>query len=49
MAVAGSVLVRNSRGGLVARMQEWDYEVGITAVKRQQALLGAMLVAQGAF
>ena len=49
VAVAGSVLVRNSRGGLVPRMQEWDYQVGITAVKRQQALLGATLVAQGAF
>ena len=49
VAVAGSVLVRNSRGGLVARMQEWDYQVGIAAVKRQQALLGATLVAQGAF
>ncbi|HEY7258106.1 MAG TPA: glycosyltransferase family 2 protein [Gaiellales bacterium] len=49
VAVAGSVLVRNSRGGLVARMQEWDYQLGITAVKRQQALLGATLVAQGAF
>ena len=30
-------------------MQEWDYQLGITAVKRQQALLGATLVAQGAF
>jgi poly-beta-1,6-N-acetyl-D-glucosamine synthase len=49
VAVAGSVLVRNGRGGLVARMQEWDYQLGITAVKRQQALLGATLVAQGAF
>jgi biofilm PGA synthesis N-glycosyltransferase PgaC len=49
VAVAGSVLVRNSRSGLVARMQEWDYQLGIAAVKRQQALLGATLVAQGAF
>jgi poly-beta-1,6-N-acetyl-D-glucosamine synthase len=49
VAVAGSVLVRNSRDGLVARMQEWDYQLGIAAVKRQQALLGATLVAQGAF
>ena len=35
--------------GWSARMQEWDYQLGITAVKRQQALLGATLVAQGAF
>jgi biofilm PGA synthesis N-glycosyltransferase PgaC len=49
VAVAGAVLVRNSRRGLVARMQEWDYQLGIAAVKRQQALLGATLVAQGAF
>jgi poly-beta-1,6-N-acetyl-D-glucosamine synthase len=49
VACAGSVLARNSRQNLLARMQEWDYQLGITAVKRQQALLGGTLVAQGAF
>lgn len=49
VACAGSVLARNSRQNLLARVQEWDYQLGITAVKRQQALLGGTLVAQGAF
>ena len=49
VAVAGSVLVRNSRANLLAKMQEWDYFLAIAAVKRQQALLQGTLVAQGAF
>jgi biofilm PGA synthesis N-glycosyltransferase PgaC len=49
VAVAGAVLVRNSRSNILARAQEWDYFLGISAVKRQQALLQATLVAQGAF
>jgi biofilm PGA synthesis N-glycosyltransferase PgaC len=49
VAVAGAVLVRNSRAGLLARVQEWDYFLGIASVKRQQALLQGTLVAQGAF
>jgi biofilm PGA synthesis N-glycosyltransferase PgaC len=49
VAVAGSVLARNSRSNLLARMQEWDYFLAIASVKRQQALLQGTLVAQGAF
>lgn len=49
VAVAGSVLVRNSRQNLLTRMQEWDYYLGITAVKRMQGLYQSTLVAQGAF
>ena len=49
VAVAGSVLVRNSRANLLTRMQEWDYYLGITAVKRMQGLYQSTLVAQGAF
>lgn len=49
VAVAGSVLVRNSRTNLLTRMQEWDYYLGITAVKRMQGLYQSTLVAQGAF
>ena len=49
VAVAGSVLVRNSRAGVLARMQEWDYFLAIASVKRQQALFQGTLVAQGAF
>jgi len=48
-AVAGSVLVRNSRHNWVTKIQEWDYFNGIAAVKRVQSLLQGTLVAQGAF
>ena len=48
-AVAGSVLVRNSRDTLWTRMQEWDYFLGIASVKRMQGLYQGTLVAQGAF
>lgn len=48
-AVAGSVLVRNSRKTLLTRMQEWDYFHGIAVVKRTQSLYQGTLVAQGAF
>jgi poly-beta-1,6-N-acetyl-D-glucosamine synthase len=49
VAVAGAVLVRNSRENLLTRAQEWDYFLGIATVKRAQALLRGTLVAQGAF
>jgi len=48
-AVAGAVLVRNSRQNLVTKIQEWDYFHGIAAVKRLQSLYQGTLVAQGAF
>jgi biofilm PGA synthesis N-glycosyltransferase PgaC len=48
-AIAGTVLVRNSRVNLLTKMQEWDYFLGIAAVKRMQGLYQATLVAQGAF
>jgi poly-beta-1,6-N-acetyl-D-glucosamine synthase len=48
-AVAGCVLVRNSRHTLMTRLQEWDYFLGISSAKRQQALYQGTLVAQGAF
>jgi len=48
-AVAGSVLVRNSRRNIWTRMQEWDYFLGIASVKRMQGLYQGTLVAQGAF
>ena len=43
------MLVRNSRAGALARVQEWDYFLAIASVKRQQALFQGTLVAQGAF
>jgi poly-beta-1,6-N-acetyl-D-glucosamine synthase len=49
VAVAGATLARNSRANGLARIQEWDYFLGIASVKRQQALLQGTLVAQGAF
>lgn len=48
-AVAGTVLVRNSRATWVTRAQEWDYFHGIAAVKRMQSMYHGTLVAQGAF
>jgi biofilm PGA synthesis N-glycosyltransferase PgaC len=48
-AVAGEVLVRNSRKNLVTKTQEWDYFHGIAAIKRLQSLYQGTLVAQGAF
>jgi biofilm PGA synthesis N-glycosyltransferase PgaC len=48
-AVAGAVMVRNSRASWLTRIQQWDYLVGIAAVKRDQSLLQGTLVAQGAF
>jgi biofilm PGA synthesis N-glycosyltransferase PgaC len=41
--------VRNSRENLLTRMQEWDYYLGIAAVKRMQGMYQSTLVAQGAF
>ena len=49
VAVAGNVMVRNSRNGVWSRMQAWDYMLGIAAVKRVQGLFQGTLVAQGAF
>lgn len=48
-AVAGAVLVRNSRTNWLTRAQEWDYFHGIAAVKRMQSMYHGTLVAQGAF
>jgi len=48
-AVAGCVLVKNSRSTFMTRLQEWDYFIGIASAKRQQSLYQGTLVAQGAF
>lgn len=48
-AVAGAVMVRNSRSNFLTRAQEWDYFHGIAAVKRMQSMFHGTLVAQGAF
>jgi len=48
-AVAGAVLVRNSRASVWTRLQEWDYFLGISSIKRMQGMYQGTLVAQGAF
>ncbi|ATW24033.1 glycosyltransferase family 2 protein [Candidatus Formimonas warabiya] len=48
-AVAGTILVRNSRSTWLAKIQEWDYFLGIASTKRLQGLFQGTLVAQGAF
>ena len=48
-AVAGSILVRNSRETLITKIQEWDYFHGISVIKRIQSMFQGTLVAQGAF
>lgn len=48
-AVAGSILVRNSRDNLLTKIQEWDYFLGIASIKRLQGLYHGTLVAQGAY
>ena len=48
-AVAGAVMVRNSRVNLLTKAQEWDYFHGIASVKRMQGMYHGTLVAQGAF
>lgn len=48
-AVAGKILVRNSRQNWITRCQEWDYFHGISSIKRVQSLFQGTLVAQGAF
>jgi len=48
-AVAGMMLVGNSRVNWVTKAQEWDYFHGIAAVKRMQSFFHGTLVAQGAF
>lgn len=48
-AVAGAVMVKNSRFNWLSRAQEWEYFQGISTVKRVQSMYNATLVAQGAF
>lgn len=48
-AVAGEILIRNSRDNWITKAQEWDYFLGIATVKRVQSLFQGTLVAQGAF
>lgn len=48
-AVAGACFVRNSRKNLLTKMEEWDYFMSMSGLKRSQSLFSTTLVAQGAF
>ena len=48
-AVAGEILIRNSRENWITQAHEWDYFLGIATIKRIQSLFQGTLVAQGAF
>lgn len=48
-AVAGEILIKNSRVNWITKAQEWDYFLGIASIKRIQSLFQGTLVAQGAF
>jgi biofilm PGA synthesis N-glycosyltransferase PgaC len=48
-AIAGEILIRNSRENWITKAQEWDYFLGIATIKRIQSLFQGTLVAQGAF
>lgn len=48
-AVAGAVMVGNSRDNWITKSQEYDYFHGIACVKRVQSLYQETLVAQGSF
>ena len=48
-AVAGSILCKNFNTNLITKLQDWDYILGISAVKRIQSMYKGTLVAQGAF
>ena len=48
-AVAGSILCKNYNSSFITKLQDWDYLLGISAVKRIQSMYKGTLVAQGAF
>jgi biofilm PGA synthesis N-glycosyltransferase PgaC len=48
-AVAGSILCKNYDISFITKLQDWDYLLGISAVKRIQSMYKGTLVAQGAF
>ena len=48
-AVAGTIICKNYNESFMARLQYWDYLIGISSVKRIQSMYQGTLVAQGAF
>ena len=48
-AIAGCVLVRNSRENWLTRAQEWDYFHGMASMKRMQSQYQGTVVAEAAF
>ena len=47
--VAGSLLAMNKKENLITKMQQLDYYMSITAIKRMQSMFESTLVCQGAF
>lgn len=48
-AVAGSILVRNSKTNILTKIQEWDYFHGIAAINRLHSLYQGTLISEGTF
>ena len=48
-ATAGCIFVKNAKKSFIAKLQEWDYTLGIFGVKLYQGNYHSTLVAQGAF
>lgn len=48
-ATAGCIFVKNDRQNFIAKLQQWDYTLGIFGVKLYQGEYSSTLVAQGAF
>jgi len=48
-AIAGCVLVRNSRENWLTRAQEWDYFHGLASMKRMQSQYQGTVIAEAAF
>jgi biofilm PGA synthesis N-glycosyltransferase PgaC len=48
-AIAGCVLVRNSRQNWLTRAQEWDYFHGLASMKRMQSQYQGTVIAEAAF
>ncbi len=49
VATAGCIFTKSTKRNFVAKLQEWDYTLGIFGVKMVQSMYHSTLVAQGAF
>lgn len=49
VSVAGAILSSNTDTSFMTKIQDWDYKIGINAIKRAQSIYQNVLVTQGAF